>query len=90
MERAELQGWGRVPGRRRGGPCTCPDTPPADEVCKHAIAATIAHAKASPCSGCGCRVARRELVEVHEDNDGMVFYEGDLVCLVCARNHGVL
>lgn len=74
----------------KGGPCTCPDTPPADEVCKHVVAAMIAKAKTATCAGCGLRFPRRELVEVGEEQDGLMHHEGDVVCLPCGWDHGVL
>jgi hypothetical protein len=74
----------------RAGVCTCPDMPPAGEVCKHTSAATIAHAKSGVCSGCGLRFRRRELVECVEGNhDGLTYFHGDLLCRTCADNAGV-
>lgn len=74
-----------------GGICTCPDRPPAGEVCKHATAATIASSKTAACSGCGARRRRRELVEVQDGgHDGMMFRDGDRICRPCADRSGVL
>jgi hypothetical protein len=73
----------------RAGICTCADMPPAGEACKHVMAACIVRAKTSVCAGCGHRFRHRELVEVLEE-DHLTFYEGDVVCEACARNHGVL
>lgn len=74
-----------------GGACTCPDTPPADEVCKHATATEIARAKSAPCSGCRRRFPRRELFEVQEDgHDGMMFGDGDRLCRRCCARSGVM
>jgi hypothetical protein len=74
----------------RAGICTCADMPPAGEACKHATAATIAHAKSSVCSGCGRRFRRRELVECVEGNhDNLTYFDGDLLCGSCADAAGV-
>ena len=73
------------------GACTCPDVPPAEEVCKHATAAEIARVKSAPCSGCRRRFPRRELFEVQEDgHDGMMFGDGDLLCRRCCDHSGVI
>jgi len=70
--------------------CRCPDLPPKEEVCKHATAATIARAKTAPCSGCGLRHRRRELVELREDNhDNLTYFDGDLLCPECSAGAGV-
>jgi hypothetical protein len=72
------------------GICTCPDIPPAGEVCKHTTTATIVHAKSSTCSGCGRRYRRRELVECVEGNhDNLTYFDGDLLCPACADAAGV-
>jgi hypothetical protein len=72
------------------GICTCPDIPPAGEVCKHTTIATIAHAKSGACAGCGLRFRRRELVECVEGNhDNLTYFDGDLLCPTCADNAGV-
>lgn len=73
-----------------GGACTCPDTPPAEESCKHFTAADIARAKSGECQGCRRRFPRRELVEVREGgHDGMMFRDGDRLCRRCADGSGV-
>jgi hypothetical protein len=73
-----------------GGVCTCPDIPPAGEVCKHTTAAIIAHAKSGVCAGCGLRFRRRELVELVEGNhDGLTYFDGDHLCRSCADAAGV-
>jgi hypothetical protein len=73
-----------------GGVCTCPDMPPAGEVCKHTTAATIAHAKSGVCSGCGLRFRRRELVEcVEGSHDGLTYFDSDHLCRSCANAAGV-
>ncbi len=72
------------------GICTCGDIPPAGEVCKHQSAATIARAKSGVCAGCGRRVRRRDLVELHEGNhDDLTYFHGDLLCPTCADGAGV-
>ena len=72
------------------GCCTCPDTPPEGESCKHVYAAIVARAKTAGCAGCGVRVRRGELVEVEESHDSLTFFEGDQVCEECAIGHGVI
>ncbi len=68
-----------------GHACTCGDRPPAGEVCKHATAATVAHAKSGGCSGGGRRFPRRELLELVEgEHDNLTFFDGDLLCPACA------
>lgn len=73
------------------GICTCPDTPPVEENCKHATVATIAKAKTARCSGCGVRRRRRELVEVGEEQVAwtLALFIGDRLCPGCAREHGL-
>jgi hypothetical protein len=74
----------------RAGICTCPDMPPAREVCKHTTAATIVRAKTGVCAGCGLRIRRRELVECVEGNhDGLTYFDGDRLCPACADAAGV-
>jgi hypothetical protein len=72
------------------GICTCADTPPAGEVCKHVTAATVARAKSAVCSGCSVRSRRREMVELHEDNhDNLTYFHGDRLCRRCADGAGI-
>jgi hypothetical protein len=68
--------------------CSCRDWE-FGHTCYHVMAACIVRAKSGICAGCGRRVRYRELVEVLEE-DHLTFYEGDVVCEACARNHGVL
>jgi hypothetical protein len=68
--------------------CSCPDWQ-FGHTCYHVLAAAVVRAKTSVCAGCGYRFRYRELVEVLEE-DHLTFYEGDVVCEACARNHGVL
>jgi hypothetical protein len=68
--------------------CSCKDWE-FGHTCYHVLAAAVVRAKTSVCSGCGHRFRYRELVEVLEE-DHLTFYEGDVVCEACARNHGVL
>jgi len=65
---------------RRGESCECFDFEHRGIACKHVHAATIARAKTAPCSSCGRRVRRRELVEVQES---LTYFEGDLLCHEC-------
>jgi hypothetical protein len=58
--------------------------------CKHIICATIARAKTRQCAGCSKRFPRREVVEVLDWHESLVFHEGDTVCAACALAHGVL
>jgi hypothetical protein len=68
--------------------CSCRDWE-FGHTCYHVMAACIVRAKTGICAGCGHRFRHRELVEVLEE-DHLTFYEGDVVCEACARNHGVL
>jgi len=71
--------------------CTCPDTPPEDEVCKHVAAATIARAKTGACVGCGGWFDHRTLIELNEDNhDNLTYFHGDQLCQECAIGHGII
>ena len=104
LERGEeiehVEGWRwRVPSCSGSGvylvdlraeSCECPDRPPskAGEVCKHAVAATIARAKSADCPGCGKKVRQRHLRSVPEDHltlGGLV----DELCTSCAVSQGV-
>jgi hypothetical protein len=67
--------------------CGCPDFEHREENCKHIYAAAIASAKSEGCAGCGKKVRRRELRDVHGDN--LTFFEGDRLCPKCAVAHGV-
>ena len=70
------------------GRCSCPDRPPADERCKHETAARYKKAKTATCIGCGGRFRHRDLYDVGEDS--LTFFEGDVLCGGCARDHSVL
>ncbi|WP_152670816.1 hypothetical protein [Rubrobacter aplysinae] len=72
----------------RTGRCSCPDSPPECEVCKHTAAALIWRSKAGECASCGEHRLKRELVEVGEDH--AVFFTDDLLCRRCAHRHGAL
>lgn len=74
----------------KAGNCSCPDRTPAEECCKHETAARYVKAKTATCSGCSERSRHRELVEVSEAHDNLTFFEGDLLCIGCAHDHGVL
>jgi hypothetical protein len=67
--------------------CCCPDWQ-FGHTCYHVLAAAVVRAKTSICAGCEHRFRHRDLVEVGDDS--LTFYEGDVVCETCARNHGVL
>lgn len=72
------------------GICTCADTPPAGEACKHQTAATVFYAKTAECAGCGGRSRRRDMVECFEDNhDDLTYFDGDQLCQPCADNAGI-
>jgi hypothetical protein len=68
--------------------CNCPDWE-FGHTCYHVLAAAVVRAKTGLCAGCGHRFRHRDLLEVLEE-DHLSFYEGDVVCETCARNHGVL
>jgi hypothetical protein len=68
--------------------CSCPDWQ-FGHTCYHVLAAAVIRAKTGICSGCGRRFKHRDMVEVLEE-DHLTFYQGDVVCEACARNHGVL
>ncbi len=72
------------------GECSCPDRTPAGETDKHVVAARYVKAKTGLCAGCGSRFRHRDLYEVSEAQDNLTFFEGDLVCIGCAGDHGVL
>ncbi len=71
---------------RRGESCECADFGRSGATCKHIICATIARAKTAPCSGCGERFPRRDLVEVHAEHvaAGHGVREGERYCRPCA------
>src|SRR5918998_425860 len=52
----------------RTGECSCPDRPPADEECKHTVAARYVKARTATCDGCRERFRHAELFDVHEDS----------------------
>ena len=60
--------------------------------CSHVVAATVAKAKSFSCDACGERVSHREMVEVSEEHLGwtLAFFLGEMVCLECAGDHGLL
>jgi hypothetical protein len=68
--------------------CPCPDRPPEGERCKHVVAAKYKRAKTAACVGCRGRFLHRDLFDVGEDS--LTFFEGDVLCGGCARDHGVL
>ncbi len=68
--------------------CPCPDRTPEGEEDKHVVAACYKKAKTATCIGCGGRFRHRDLFDVGEDS--LTFFEGDVLCGGCARDHGVL
>ncbi len=56
--------------------------------CSHVVAAQRTAKRSAVCDGCGERVWSRELVEVGADS--LSFFEGDVLCRRCAREHGEL
>lgn len=46
------------------------------------------HRPLRSCASCGGRFAGRELFEAGDEN--LTFFEGDVLCRGCARDHGVL
>ncbi len=54
--------------------------------CSHVVAAGRVAKKSAVCDRCGERVWSRELVEVGADS--LSFFEGDVLCRRCAREHG--
>ncbi len=68
--------------------CPCPDRTPEGEEDKHVVAARYKKAKTATCIGCGGRFRHRDLYDVGEDS--LTFFEGDVLCGGCARDHGVL
>ncbi len=78
--------------------CTCPDHHRRGGACKHAIAcwalsrAARPARKPCPCSGCGRRLPREELVEVGPEAAEMSLgaREGERYCKPCAALEGVV
>ena len=54
--------------------------------CSHVVAAGRVAKKSGVCDGCGERVWHRDLLEV--GTDSLTFFEGDVLCRPCARDHG--
>jgi hypothetical protein len=54
------------------------------------LVATVADDVCEECAFCGRRLARRDLITVHEGHhDNLTFFNGELVCRKCARANGV-
>jgi len=68
--------------------CPCPDRTPEGEQDKHVVAARYKKAKTATCIGCGGRYRHSDLYDVGEGS--LTFFEGDVLCGDCARDHGVL
>lgn len=68
--------------------CSCPDFRGGE--CKHVMAVRMVRKTTAPCSGCGRRFRRRELVELHEGmHDDLTYFDGDRLCGECADRAGV-
>ncbi len=68
--------------------CPCPDRTPEGEEDKHDVAVRYKKANTATCIGCGGRFRHRDLFDVGEES--LTFFEGDVLCGGCARDHGVL
>ncbi len=75
----------------KGETCSCEDSIRRGSGCKHLIAAFVADAAFVSCDGCGQRFDHRKLVEVTEEQADWSFsvFEGERVCVGCARNAGI-
>jgi len=70
--------------------CNCPDARKNGAECLHVEVARFARKVTAPCSGCGRRFRRRDLVEVGEANVSLGTFVGDRLCEPCALNAGAL
>jgi len=68
---------------RRGESCECAAYAYQSGACKHIYAATIAHAKSTPCACCGQRVSWKFVTEVQEDDELLSWLVGDRLCDSC-------
>lgn len=68
--------------------CTCPDHAFNEVRCKHMAAVSYKKAKTALCSSCQERKLHRDLYPVPEDH--LTFFDGELLCLECCLDHGVL
>ncbi len=65
--------------------CECADFEYRGGLCKHVYAARIAETKSRTCSCCGQRVLGRFTTEVHEDDELLSWFPGDVLCADCIR-----
>ena len=70
--------------------CECADFEHRGESCKHLIAAEMVRSSSASCAGCNGRFLLRDLHEVTEDHESIVWFVGDRLCRMCALAHGVL
>lgn len=69
--------------------CSCRDWE-FGHTCYHNLATAVVRAKTGICAGCVRRFRHRELTELTEDNhDNLTYFDGDLLCPVCADSAGV-
>jgi hypothetical protein len=54
------------------------------------VRAVLPTTKLRSCAGCSGRFVGRDLYEVMDWHESLMFFEGDRICEQCARNHGVL
>ena len=54
------------------------------------VRAVLPTIKLRSCAGCSGRFVGRDLYEVMDWHESLVFFEGDRICEQCACNHGVL
>jgi hypothetical protein len=55
--------------------------------CSHLVCAEIAYKKSAVCDACGERKCWTELFEVHEEDELLAWYPGDVLCRACCRHH---
>jgi hypothetical protein len=55
--------------------------------CSHLICAEIAHRRSAVCDACGERKYWPELTQVHEDDELLAWFPGDVLCRSCVRHH---
>jgi hypothetical protein len=71
------------PGRQR---CECTGQSRHGH-CSHLVCAQLAHRRSAVCDCCGERKYWQDLTEVHEEDELLGWYPGDVLCLGCARHH---
>jgi hypothetical protein len=70
--------------------CSCPDRVPEGQRCKHVIAALYVKARTGQCVGCRGTFRHLDLIEVMDYHESLTWFEGDILCIDCARATGVL